>query len=64
MPQEAVVGWDATTNGNLAELLQEPTLMGAYEGSAITVLAKGMANAAAIAGGEAGVNPILLTNSR
>jgi hypothetical protein len=63
VPQEAVIGWDATTNGNLAELLQEPTLMGAYEGAAITVLAKGMANAAAIASGEAGVSPILLTNS-
>ena len=42
LPLEAVVGWDATLNGNLAELLQEPTLMGAYEGAAITVLAKGV----------------------
>jgi hypothetical protein len=36
------VGWDANLNGNIAELLQEPTLMGAYEGAGITVLAKGM----------------------
>lgn len=42
MPLEAVVGWDATLNGNLAELLQEPTLMGAYEGAGITVLGKGV----------------------
>lgn len=30
IPLEAVVGWDATLNGNLAEQLQEPSLMGAY----------------------------------
>ena len=42
MPLEAVVGWDATLNGNLAQLLQEPTLMGALEGAAITVLSKGV----------------------
>jgi hypothetical protein len=42
LPLEAVVGWDASLNGNLAELLQEPTLMGAYEGAGITVLAKGL----------------------
>jgi hypothetical protein len=42
LPLEAVVGWDATLNGNLAQLLQEPTLMGALEGAAITVLAKGV----------------------
>jgi hypothetical protein len=40
---EAVVGWTASFSGNLAELLQEPTLMGALEGAAITVVAKGMA---------------------
>jgi hypothetical protein len=39
---EATVGWDATLNGNLAQLLQEPTLMGALEGAAITVLGKGV----------------------
>ena len=27
-------------NGNLAEMLQEPTLMGAYEGAGITVSRK------------------------
>jgi hypothetical protein len=42
LPLEAVVGWDATVNGNLAEQLQEPSLMGAYEGAAITVLGKGV----------------------
>ena len=42
MPLEGIVGWDTTLNGNLAELLQEPTLMGAYEGAAITVLGKGV----------------------
>jgi hypothetical protein len=42
LPLEAAVGWDATLNGNLAELLQEPTLMGALEGAAITVLSKGV----------------------
>jgi hypothetical protein len=42
LPLEATVGWDATLNGNLAEQLIEPTLMGAYEGAGITVLAKGV----------------------
>ena len=42
LPLEAVVGWDASQNGNMAELLQEPSLMGALEGAGITVLAKGM----------------------
>jgi hypothetical protein len=42
LPLEATVGWDATQNGNLAEQLQEPALMGAYEGAAITVLGKGV----------------------
>jgi Bacterial cadherin-like domain len=41
IPLEPIVGWDPTLNGNVAELLQEPTLMGAYEGAAITVLGKG-----------------------
>ncbi len=39
---KATVGWDATLNGNLAEQLIEPTMMGAYEGAGITVLAKGV----------------------
>ena len=42
LPLEAVVGWDASLNGNLAQLLQEPSLMGALEGAGITVLAKGV----------------------
>ena len=41
IPTEATIGWDATLNGNLAEMLQEPSLMGALEGAGITVLAKG-----------------------
>ena len=44
IPLEPVNGWDASLNGNISELLQEPTLMGAYEGAAITVLAKGLEN--------------------
>jgi hypothetical protein len=39
---EAILGWDASQNGNLAELLQEPALMGALEGAGITVLGKGV----------------------
>jgi hypothetical protein len=42
LPLEAVTGWDATVNGNLAEQLQEPSLMGAYEGAGVTVLGKGI----------------------
>jgi hypothetical protein len=42
LPTEAAVGWDASLNGNLAELLQEPSLMGALEGAGITVLSKGV----------------------
>jgi hypothetical protein len=42
LPLEAVIGWDTSLNGNLAQLLQEPSLMGAYEGAGITVLAKGV----------------------
>jgi cadherin-like protein/Big-like domain-containing protein len=42
LPLEAVVGWDASQNGNLAELLQEPSLMGALEGAGVTVLSKGL----------------------
>lgn len=39
---EAITGWDASGNGNLAQVLQEPTLMGAYEGAGITVLGRGV----------------------
>jgi hypothetical protein len=42
VPLEGILGWDATVNGNLAEQLQEPSLMGAYEGAGITVLSKGV----------------------
>ena len=42
LPFEALLGWDASLNGNLGELLQEPSLMGAYEGAGITVVARGV----------------------
>ena len=38
---EEIVNWDASLNGFVAEVLQEPTLMGALEGAAITVVGKG-----------------------
>jgi len=44
LPLEPTIGWDANLNGNISELLQEPTLMGAYEGAGITVLGKGLEN--------------------
>ncbi|TKC89474.1 hypothetical protein FAZ69_11115 [Trinickia terrae] len=42
IPFEPTVGWDSNQNGNLGELLMEPSLLGAYEGAGITVLAKGV----------------------
>jgi hypothetical protein len=42
IPMEGILGWDTTVNGNLAEQLIEPGLLGAYEGGGITVLAKGV----------------------
>ena len=54
IPLEPTVGWDNTLNGNLGELLIEPTLMGAYEGAAITVLGKGVQDV----GGQADPNCI------
>ncbi|PFH08600.1 hypothetical protein BCF11_0965 [Collimonas sp. PA-H2] len=42
IPLEPALGWDSSLNGNLSELLVEPSLMGAYEGAAITVFAKGV----------------------
>lgn len=42
IPFEAITGWDASGNGNLAQVLQEPTLMGAYEGAGITTLGRGV----------------------
>jgi len=41
LPFEGFIGWDASSNGNLAQVLQEPSLMGAYEGAAITVVGRG-----------------------
>ena len=40
LPLEGIVGWDTTLNGNLAELLQEPSLMGAYGAQASRSLAR------------------------
>ena len=42
LPLEGILGWDTTMNGNLAQLLQEPTLMGAYEGAGSRCSAKGV----------------------
>lgn len=42
IPFESILGWDVTGNGNLAQMMQEPTLMGAYEGAGVTVLGKGV----------------------
>jgi hypothetical protein len=65
IPLEGLVGWDASLNGNLAELLQEPSLMGAYEGAAITVLGQGVRIPAGLAPAEAAfpAGTVLLTNS-
>jgi hypothetical protein len=42
LPFEGFIGWDASSNGNLAQVMQEPSLMGAYEGAGITVLGRGV----------------------
>ncbi len=42
LPFEGFVGWDASSNGNLAQILQEPSLMGAYEGAGLTVVGRGV----------------------
>jgi len=74
IPMEGIVGWDTTVNGNLAELLAEPTLMGAYEGAGITVLGKGVRIPAVVSGETTSVfgigaeamfpdGTVLLTNS-
>ena len=57
LPLESIVGWDASLNGNLAQLLQEPSLMGALEGAGITVLAKGVNFSAPITAGTEGTFP-------
>ncbi|KFX29753.1 Ig-like domain-containing protein [Ralstonia solanacearum] len=56
IPLEPTVGWDTNLNGNLGELLMEPTLMGAYEGAAMTVLAKGVRDVAGPNGLQADPN--------
>src|SRR6202521_5012915 len=61
IPLEPIIGWDANLNGNLSELLQEPTLMGAYEGAGITVLAKGVQDAITCSANGTPCTP--LTNS-
>jgi hypothetical protein len=64
LPAEAVIGWDASLNGNLAQLLQEPSLMGALEGAGITVLSKGVnfpANSGATTEGAFPTGTTLLT---
>jgi hypothetical protein len=61
IPLEPIIGWNSNLNGNLSELLQEPTLMGAYEFAGITVLAKGLENsntANCYAEGSAGCIPL------
>jgi hypothetical protein len=61
IPLEPIIGWNSNLNGNLSELLQEPTLMGAYEFAGITVLAKGLENnntANCFAEGSAGCIPL------
>ena len=61
IPLEPIIGWNSNLNGNLSELLQEPTLVGAYEGAGITVLAKGLENnntANCFAEGSAGCIPL------
>jgi hypothetical protein len=42
LPFEGFIGWDASSNGNLAQVLQEPSLMGAYEGAGVTVVGRGV----------------------
>ncbi len=42
IPFEGFVGWDASSNGNLAQVLQEPSLMGAYEGAGVTATGRGI----------------------
>ena len=44
IPLEPMIGWDSNLNANIAEMLQEPTLLGAYEGAGVTAVAKGLEN--------------------
>ena len=52
IPFEGFIGWDASSNGNLAQVLQEPSLMGAYEGAGVTVVGRGV-NQAGVPRGSA-----------
>jgi len=70
LPFEGFVGWDAASNGNLAQVLQEPSLMGAYEGAGVTIIGRGIRqpNASDLwgQGGGAGTyvdGSVYLTNS-
>jgi hypothetical protein len=42
LPFEGFVGWDTASNGNLMQLIIEPSLMGAYEGAGITAVGRGV----------------------
>jgi len=42
LPYEGFVGWDTSSNGNLMQLIIEPSLMGAYEGAGFTVVGRGV----------------------
>jgi hypothetical protein len=41
-PFEPIVNYDAAGNANLGQVIIEPTLMGAYEGSGVTVVGRGV----------------------
>ncbi|MFM0228918.1 choice-of-anchor Q domain-containing protein [Paraburkholderia sediminicola] len=60
IPFEPASGWDFNLNGDLSELLIEPTLMGAYEGAAITVLGKGVKDV--LVGGVPQTDPNCVAN--
>jgi hypothetical protein len=58
LTDENVTNWDASLNGFVAEVLQEPTLMGALEGAALTVVGKGCESITVDADGPTCVNPL------
>ncbi len=71
LPFEGFVGWDASSNGNLAQVLQEPSLMGAYEGAGVTIVGRGIRqpNASDLWGQTGGAGTyvdgsVYLTNSK
>ncbi len=51
LPFEGFVGWDTSSNGNLMQLIIEPSIMGAYEGAGITVVGRGV-NQTGVTGGS------------